>query len=55
VMVESHWRGLTWANSWPLVLAAIGAGIVAHAAASLFLPECPVPHHGIVKEGTRDV
>jgi len=26
VMVESHWRGLTWANSWPLVLAAIGAG-----------------------------
>jgi hypothetical protein len=36
---ESHWRGLSYANSWPLSLAAIGTGIVVHAIAALFLPE----------------
>ena len=39
LMVESHWYGLTWRNSWPLALAAIGAGIVVHAIAGMFLPE----------------
>jgi hypothetical protein len=37
--VQSHWYGLTWRNSWPLALAAAGAGIVVHAIAALFMPE----------------
>ena len=52
VLVQSHWHGLTWRNSWPLSLAAMGTGIVAHAIAGLFMPDS----HGRVrlhrKEGT---
>jgi cell wall-active antibiotic response 4TMS protein YvqF len=39
LVVQSHWHGLTWRNSWPLALAAMGAGIVAHAIAGLFMRE----------------
>ncbi len=55
LMVESHWRGLTWENSWPLSLAAIGAGMVARAFASLFLPERPLVQIGTGKEDPHDV
>lgn len=41
VAVQSHWHGLTWRNSWPLSLAAMGSGIVAHAIAGLFMPDTP--------------
>lgn len=50
VVVEMHWRGLTYGNSWPLTLAAMGAGIVAHAIASLFMPE----RHDRVVIGRRE-
>ena len=39
VLVESHWHGLTYANSWPLTLVAAGAGHVVKALAGSFLPE----------------
>jgi hypothetical protein len=55
LMVESHWHGLTWRNSWPLALAAMGVGIVTHAIAGLFMPDVQV---GIIrnrKEGASDV
>ncbi len=29
--VEFHWYGLTWGNSWPLSLVAVGLGIVVRA------------------------
>jgi len=39
LMVQSHWHGLTWRNSWPLALAAMGAGIVTHAIAGMLMRE----------------
>jgi hypothetical protein len=54
-MVESHWHGLTWGNSWPLALAAIGVGIVTHAIAGLFLPERQSKVVRTREEGARDV
>jgi len=39
VLVVSHWHGLTYSNSWPLTLVAVGAGHVVKALASSFLPE----------------
>src|SRR3989442_5072051 len=41
VLVESHWHGLTYSNSWTLTLVAVGAGHVVNALASSFLPEGP--------------
>ena len=29
--VESNWHGLTWGNSWPLALVAVGLGMVVRA------------------------
>ena len=55
VIVASHWHGLTWRNSWPLSMAAIGAGIVTHAIAGLFLPESQCKIVGDGKEGASDV
>jgi hypothetical protein len=55
LMVESNWHGLTWRNSWPLSLAAIGAGIVVHAIARLFLPESQARIRWDRKEGASDV
>lgn len=37
--VEYGYRGLTWHNSWPIALVAVGAGIVARAIASRFMPD----------------
>jgi hypothetical protein len=39
VLVESNWHGLTYANSWPLTLVAVGASYVVKALASSFMPE----------------
>ncbi len=33
-----HWKGLTWATSWPLALVAVGVGAVVEAIASRFMP-----------------
>jgi hypothetical protein len=55
LMVESHWHGLTWGNSWPLALAAMGVGIVTHAIAGLFLPESQGRFARNRKEGVSDV
>ena len=55
VMVESRWHGLTWRNSWPLSLAAIGSGIVAQAIARLFLPDSRCNAVGDRKEVASDV
>jgi hypothetical protein len=41
VLVEAHWRGFTYANSWPLTLVAVGASYVVKAVAGSFLPEGP--------------
>lgn len=41
VLVESRWQGLTYANSWPLTLVAIGASYVVKAVAGTFLPDGP--------------
>ena len=38
LMANSGWYGLTWRNSWPLALIAVGAGIVVKALAVQFLP-----------------
>ena len=55
LLVQMHWNGLTWRNSWPLALAAAGTGMVVHAIASLFMrgPRAKAledgtegPHHG---------
>ena len=59
IMVQSHWHGLAWANSWPLNLVAIGASIVAQAVAGVFLPE-KLPRRAVIddasaEEGRRDV
>jgi hypothetical protein len=35
---NAGWYGLTWRNSWPLALVAVGAGIVVRALAGQFLP-----------------
>src|SRR5262245_27440046 len=37
LLVQTHWHGLTWRNSWPLALAAAGTGMIVHAIASLFM------------------
>jgi hypothetical protein len=37
--VEFGYRGLEWHNSWPLALVAMGAGIVARAIATRFMPD----------------
>ena len=55
LMVESHWHGLTWRNSWPLALAAMGVGIVTHAIAGLFLPESQCRAVRDRKEDASDV
>jgi hypothetical protein len=36
---EAEWHGLTWHNSWPLALVAIGAGMVTRWAASFVMPD----------------
>ncbi len=37
MVATNHWYGLTWTNSWPLALVAVGGGIVARAIASFFM------------------
>ena len=39
LLVEAHWLGFTYANSWPLTLVAIGASYMVKAVAGTFLPE----------------
>jgi hypothetical protein len=39
LLVETHWRGLTYSNSWPLTLVAVGTAHVVKALAGSFLPE----------------
>jgi hypothetical protein len=36
--VTARWYGLTWHNSWPLVLVAAGLGIIVRSAASYAMP-----------------
>jgi hypothetical protein len=38
-IVTNGWIALTWGNSWPMALVAIGAGTMARAIASRWLPE----------------
>jgi len=45
LVVTNHLFGLTWYNSWPLALVAAGAGTVAHAIASNWLPDKERPRH----------
>ena len=37
-LVQTGWHGLTWANSWSLVLIAVGASMVVHALAARWMP-----------------
>jgi hypothetical protein len=55
VLVESRWHGLTYGNSWPLTLVAVGASYVVKAIAGSFLPETPHVRVTIDREGRRVV
>ena len=55
LLVQSHWHGLTWRNSWPLALAAMGTGMVVHAIAGLFMPGSRARVLEERKEGESDV
>jgi hypothetical protein len=49
--VQTHWNGFTWRNSWPMALAAMGAGMVIHAIAGLFMPDSRRRIHEARQEG----
>jgi hypothetical protein len=38
-IASNDWHGLTWNNSWPLALVAVGLSMVAHAIAARWLPD----------------
>jgi len=46
----THWNGLTWRNSWPLALIAVGASSLTETIAGYFLPKRDKGEKG-VKEG----
>ena len=39
LLVTSHWHGLTWINSWPLSLVAVGVGMLSRVVAGMFLDD----------------
>ena len=39
LVVTNGWYGLTWHNSWPLALVAVGMGMVTHALALRSMPD----------------
>jgi hypothetical protein len=51
LLIQSHWHGFTWRNSWPIALAAMGVGIVVHVIAGLFMKESRAK---VLEEGKED-